>query len=123
MTNRNGVRTHHIICPTDVQHSTNLLPLTLPDLFDRLEKPRVLARRPPALRDGRVQILLVPIAALFIVPTLNVQRDVHPCVPKYGHRTTELFVLVGRPRAALQARVQRALVPALALRRGGVLGH
>lgn len=113
---------HHVIRPPNIEHLANLLPLAHAYLLDRLQQRSVLLRCPLALRYRWVQILLIPVTALLVVAALHVGCYVDPNVPTNGDCLFYSLVLVRRPRAPPEGRVESAQVAVLALGGGRVLG-
>lgn len=113
---------HHVIRASNIEHLADLLPLAHAYLLDRLQQRSILLLCPLALGYSWVQILLIPVTALLVVAALHVGSHVDPNVPANGDRLFYSLVLVRRPGAPPEGRVESAQVAVLALGGGRVFG-
>lgn len=113
---------YHVIRAPDIEHLADLLPLAHAYLLDRLQQRSILLLCPLALGYSWVQILLISVSALLVVAALHVGGYVDPNVPANGDRLFYSLVLVRRPWASPEGRVESAQVAVLALGGGRVFG-
>lgn len=113
---------HHVIRTPNIEHLADLLPLAHAYLLDRLQQRSILLLCPLALGYSWVQIFLIPVTALLVVAALHIGGYVDPNVPADGDRLFYSLVLVRRPRAPPEGRVEGAQVAVLALGGGRVFG-